>query len=188
MKKADNRGMSLVELIVSIAIMAIVGSAILGFFLFSTKQYHRGSSESTLQNEAQMAMERLESLIVNASNGVGTDATGTELYLFNKEGTDICRRTRVYLDSANHQLVQESQCYSCTGGSFVPSGAPESTPIVDYVDTVFSVDLSDYETKQTVKITIGMKLEEQTYTTSEQFVLRNKVNGSTSAEPGEHFQ
>ena len=209
-KRADNRGLTLVELVVSIAIMAIVGSAILSFFLFSTRQYHKGNSETTVQSEAQMVVGRLENMIMNASDGVGTNATGDVLYLFSHEiqsiggvDTTICRRTMIALDNDKHQLQSNYQEWSMDSEGRLtpdPSGGvepPVSTPIViaDYMDTVgacatpvFNVNLSKLATEQTVTVTISIKLREQSYSTTNQFVLRNRVSCSTTDSLEEHFK
>ena len=202
--KSDNRGISLVELIASIAILALVSGAILGFFLFSTRQYHKGSSESTVQNEAQMVMGRLENLIINASDGVGTNAAGDMLYLFNHEvqnsgvsKTYICKRTTIALNNTTHQLMSSTEDYVMnTGdGSFTLTGSSTPAPIADYMDTegagaapVFHVNLLKLATEQTVTVTISIKLREQSYSTTNQFVLRNRVSSSTTDSLEEHFK
>ena len=48
---ADEKGFSLIELIVSMAILVIVGIAIMGFFTYSVGQYTRGNEETTMQVE-----------------------------------------------------------------------------------------------------------------------------------------
>lgn len=202
--KSDNRGISLVELIASIAILALVSGAILGFFLFSTRQYHKGSSESTVQNEAQMVMGRLENLIINASDGVGTNAAGDVLYLFNHEvqnggggKTYICRRTTITLNNTTHQLMSSNEDYVMNpgDGSLTLTGSSTPAPIADYMDTaaegappVFLIDLSKLATEQTASVTIRIKLREQSYSTTNQFVLRNRVSSSTTDSLEEHFK
>lgn len=202
-KNTDNRGMSLIELLVSMTILVVVGSAIFGFFLFSTKQYHKGSSESAVQNEAQMVMGRLKNMIVNSSDGLGTNATGDVLYLFSHEiqdsggsSTIVCRRTTITLDNSLHQLmsVYDEYVMNPMDGSLTLIATSTPSAIADYLDVVgecttpvFQVDLSKLETEQTASVTISIKLKEQAYSTTNQFVLRNKVSTSISDSPEEHF-
>lgn len=69
-KTLDNRGFTLVELIVGIAILVIVAGAALGFMMTSTKTYKNVSDDVDLQEEAQIVMNQLETLVMNAGKGV----------------------------------------------------------------------------------------------------------------------
>lgn len=69
-KTIDNRGFTLVELIVGIAILVIVAGAALGFMMTSTKTYKNVSDDVDLQEEAQIVMNQLETLVMNAGKGV----------------------------------------------------------------------------------------------------------------------
>lgn len=68
--KLNNRGFSLVELIVGIAILVIVSGATLGFMMTSTKTYKNVSDDVDLQEEAQIVMNQLETMVQNAGKGV----------------------------------------------------------------------------------------------------------------------
>lgn len=65
-----NSGFSLVELIVVIAILAVIGGAISAFVITSTNSYKHVSDEVDLQEEAQIVMNQLETLLMNAEVGV----------------------------------------------------------------------------------------------------------------------
>ena len=151
-----------------------------------------------------MVMGRLENLIINASDGVGTNAAGDVLYLFNHEvqnsgvgKTYICRRTTIALNNTTHQLMSSTEDYVMnTGdGSLTLTGSSTPAPIADYMDTaaegappVFLIDLSKLATEQTASVTIRIKLREQSYSTTNQFVLRNRVSSSTTDSLEEHFK
>lgn len=64
------KGYSLVELIVVIAILAIVGAAVLGFFVTSSRSYKNDSDETNLQYEAQLTVNQLENLIIDATTAI----------------------------------------------------------------------------------------------------------------------
>ena len=108
----DHRGLSLIELIVSIAILSIVVGAIFGFFLFSMRSYNKDSGETNVQSEAQMTVNRLQNQIVNTTTGIGKDdaemlSAVHRLYLYTrvtqKDGNVQRRKITIY--QQDHSLM-----------------------------------------------------------------------------------
>lgn len=102
-----NKGFSLVELIVSIAILSIVGAAIIAFFSMSMQQYRSNTNEASIQTESQLTWKRLESNILSTANGVWTPAIN-EINLYSTDnGTK--KMTRIYYspDSENHSIYYQ---------------------------------------------------------------------------------
>lgn len=66
----NNKGFSLIELIISISIMVIVGSVVVGFLSVSSKSYRRISNEVDLQYESQLAVNQMKDLIMDANKGI----------------------------------------------------------------------------------------------------------------------
>jgi len=62
-----NAGLSLVELIISMAILAIVGTAVGGAMYVSSRSYTRGSAEVNVQEEAQTASNLICDWLVDAT-------------------------------------------------------------------------------------------------------------------------
>ena len=61
--KKDNRGVTLVELLISFAILGIVSAVIAGFITTSSNTYSTLTTEVNLQYESQMAMNQLQGYI-----------------------------------------------------------------------------------------------------------------------------
>ena len=84
--KNDNRGFTLTELIVSIAIFAIVAAAAYGFMVAGAQSYTGVSDKLSRQLRAQMAFSQIENRLIDCDTAVY--ATGSKLYIVNKNSTD----------------------------------------------------------------------------------------------------
>lgn len=67
-KRMDNKGFTLVELMISMAISVIVIASIAYFMNYSSKNYKSANDEVILQTEAQAILNQLNDLIIEASN------------------------------------------------------------------------------------------------------------------------
>ena len=72
--KANEKGFSLVELVVSMAILMIVGVAMLGFMAYCINQYTRSSEETTLQMETQTTQSQVQELILQTNVGIAINS------------------------------------------------------------------------------------------------------------------
>ena len=63
-KKMENKGFTLVEIIVCLAIMTIVAGSVGAFIVAGNNSYLRGNKELTLQEEAQLAANQMIDLII----------------------------------------------------------------------------------------------------------------------------
>ena len=65
-----NSGFTLVELVIVMAILGILGLAVVCFIGTSTKQFKYASKDVDLQYEAQLTMNQIGDLIIDALKGV----------------------------------------------------------------------------------------------------------------------
>ena len=64
----DHRGLTLIEMIVSLLIASLVLLAVTGFLMVSTRSYRNNSMETSLQMESQIALNQLDDLLMKASS------------------------------------------------------------------------------------------------------------------------
>ena len=94
-----NKGFTLVELIVSIAIFAIVAAAIIAFFRMSMGQYRTNTTEVNLQTESQLTWKRLESNILMANQGIYIpNDHEIDLYTYDENAANKYIKTVIYKD------------------------------------------------------------------------------------------
>lgn len=198
--RINNKGYSLVELLVAIAILSIVVGAVIGFFMYVTKFYHSGNAESDLQNEAQLTMTQLETLVVNANQGVGLDpalppsqTSGDEMFVYNRfmnETTGVAsyQVTHIYTDNKKLKYCymdykrDPSGVYTLTGDKKNPQ------TLSDYVEN-FSVDVSKLLSNNSIHFSIDFKTRgNREYKTGNTVLLRNKVLDKTNGNADDYFK
>lgn len=69
-EKIRNLGFSLIELIVAFSVLGIATLGMGGFYATSARSYSGTSQQSSLYNEAQLAMNQMEKVIIDAELGV----------------------------------------------------------------------------------------------------------------------
>lgn len=70
MKKLNNKGITLVEMLVALSITSIVMVAIFTFISVGTSNFNSSKKEVAVQTEAQTVMNQLSDLIIDADRGV----------------------------------------------------------------------------------------------------------------------
>ena len=62
--KCENKGFSLVELIVVIAIFSVVGIVVGGFLFTASRSYSLSANELELQDEAQLVANQIQEMLL----------------------------------------------------------------------------------------------------------------------------
>lgn len=193
--RKNNKGFSLVELIVVIAILAIIGSAIIGFMMTSFRSYRRVSAESSLANELQLTMNRLENLIMDCGNGIsyqynGTAGSGTASgFVFDdgeiSSGVNVEEKVLMVYDQGYRYIItwknadkklyytkEERKLDSSTGTYSFLSG--EQIELADFIEG-FQVTINDSKKETLVTVKLSVKKDGRTSSASQKFALRNSL-------------
>ncbi|MDR0838364.1 MAG: type II secretion system GspH family protein [Oscillospiraceae bacterium] len=87
----DKRGMSLIELVVAFALLAIVSLIMLGLMVASGNLYRRVSDDISLQLQSQIVMAQIREYVVDANGTIAFD--GAALTIRNSDGDHIFTKT-----------------------------------------------------------------------------------------------
>jgi type II secretory pathway pseudopilin PulG len=160
--------MSLIELIISMAISAIVLSMIMIIISIASKSFRRTNDEVNLQLEAQTTINQLSNLIMeagrlekSANKPSSADkkyiiSTGLKCYALLLMKDDM----RLYLMEGNTKEEADMAAYS-----------PEANLMGEYLK---DIDISDLQSNK-VTIDLTFQLGEDEYEISRTVKLRNKI-------------
>ena len=112
--KCNNKGFSLVELLVSFAILGLISTMILGIVMSGTNMFNSNKKVLSLQYKSQVASAQIHSYLQNCDAGVASnddnlwlaeeeDADSGRVYLFTKDDDGV-----VNLREFNVNAVDES--------------------------------------------------------------------------------
>lgn len=187
--KKSNSGFTLVEVVVVMAIMGILGLAVAGFIGSGTKQYKYASKEVDLQYEAQLAMNQIGDLLIDAQKSVKFESSASspaavqvasagEEAVASTTGND---RTLVITDedciynvifkSDDGKLYLRKDSVDSAGN--VTNKGDESL-MADYV-AGFDAEVSDTGNRNSIRLIVDFKSGDKKYTATQNFTMRNKI-------------
>lgn len=202
--RIGKKGFTLVEVIVSLAIMTIVAGSVGAFIVTGNNSYLRGNKELTLQEEAQLAANQMIDLIIDVEKDINftPDHTGTavdldgstakdaagneittahvsELRLVNNENTYMIRWQGTASGdyaTANQVYLYEVKNTTDADGNLVVGDPTTATPalMAEHV-TSFSVDLSQVKDKRKVILNMTFTYQDRSYDIAEAIKLRNDL-------------
>lgn len=209
----DNRGLSLVELLITVTILALVIIGAATFMLTGSRSFAKGSADANVQGEAELAVNQIEDLIIDVNGGVDftddDDASTLTMYHVEADGSSgvaVNKKRTVKWNKSDNKIYSSE----CTVTKDPTTGVyTEVDPTIDptaYTDqllaenvTDFNVDLSDKYTETAkdgtdIEIVRSVVIRvdcldgtgKSTYATTPTITLRNRLMISSS--PDEVFE
>lgn len=184
--RKKNGGYTLVELIVTIAILAVVGIGIGTMISNSMKQYRMSSAEVSIQQESQLVGNQLANLVMNANDGVSAGTGELKMYHYDLEH-DVHSKTVISYDAEARMLTYSAYQKDSESGTWTGIEDETDQCLAEYV-TSFTVkvldekgnkvttaaDRGDHRGRQ-VKMQISYELDGKTYDYEQTVTLRNQV-------------
>ena len=202
--RIGKKGFTLVEVIVSLAIMTIVAGSIGAFIIAGNNSYLRGNKELTLQEEAQLAANQMIDLIidvekdinftpdhqgtaVNVDGSIAKDAAGNEITTAHVSELRLVNNNNTYMirwqgpaageyASSNQVYLYEVENTTDADGNLVVGDPSTATPalMAEHVSS-FNVDLSQVESKRKVILNMTFTYQDKSYEIAETIKLRNDL-------------
>ena len=155
-KKLNNKGFTLVELIIVMAIMGLVGLAVAGFIGTSSSQYKSATKEVDLQYEAQIFMNQL----------------GDDVEVF-----EVTKTIEKEDPEASGNTITETHVYKLTlnldkNKVYMQKDSGSKELMAEYVSGFKATIDKD---KNSVNFDVNFKNDNKTYNVTQNFTMRNKM-------------
>lgn len=172
----NNKGFSLVELIVALAIFGIAGVAVFGFTVNSSRLYQRSNVDVKLQYEQQMAVNQIRDMVVESDKGIYFDEANKTLALYgavkNEESGKVYPVTIIRYKQPEGKIYFGTKEFSAVT-EFTFTDEDTKKLLAEDV-TNFDVDLSQVENDK-VLFEISFMVADQIQTVQETVALRNRL-------------
>lgn len=198
---SKNKGFTLVELLLSIAILSIVLTTVTALMLSGTRQFTKGNADATMQREAQLVVNQVEDMIIDTNGGIfyTDNTTSRELVLYNAvsaSGTITYTKEVIEWVAEDKEILYHkwNVIKDSTANTFVEDSVIYSNQLMAENITDFRVDLSDtgkerdkdgneIDIVQSVQIMVGCNGNDGmvTYATNPVTTLRNRMMLSNDA-------
>lgn len=175
----NNKGYTLVELLVTLAVFAIIMAEVGSMMMNSSRLYRNGTYEVELQTEAQQIVQQMEELLIDVTCSVSVDYQPTLSSDFitisnNSHGLDGDGDSTIYYITVDKDpdLGYGTLYFSKT--SSVPGETPVTNiQMAEYVQSI-SLNMEAY-TSDVVTLNVSMNNGRYGYQASQDIYLRNGV-------------
>ena len=202
--RKNQKGFTLVELIIAVAILAIVTAAVCGFIVVGSRSYASSNTDIMLQQDAQLALNQMSDVIIDTTDSIsyGLSTSGSsDMKLVLKDSEFAGEATEKCLIVVNRQeagsnndnpsywfywskddeiiYFNEVEAHSSI---MTPEqvenefkNAESGKAILAQHVTDFSIDISQFEANRVVMISMTFENGNRTYSTSNNVTVRNRI-------------
>ena len=158
----SEKGFTLVELLVSMCILAIVMTELMALMFNSSKLYKNGAYEVSLQSEAQQIIQQFEELAIDADTSVSYNEVSNIINITNGSGYSSYELSLVPVDGKDYNDLMLK----------VDAGTPQI--MGEYVKSI-SLNMANYDTASRVVLIVEMQNDKYSYTAAKDIYLRNDI-------------
>lgn len=170
-----NQGLSLIELLVSIAILALAMSGVIGLINLASRYYSNSSKEVEIQSNLQSSFAVVSNLMVDADCGVSFSGNVLRIAASGKGYLVAFTDNKLYLNEVAYAASDNTKAKKWAKvKNAATSTSDENDVLADHVDTFF-VDASNYEAGY-IKMGMTVTYGSRTATMSKNVFLRNSEN------------
>ncbi len=183
--KLNNRGLTLVELILVMAISAIVIGAITIFMSAGSRSYKAAENEILLQTEAQTIMNQIRECVLEGNNIEYDAALGT-LFIYHSDdnpATTADPMEIIWFNDEDKRLYLYNLTIGDKGAvvaDITAGAASEDNLLGEYVES-FSADPVMFTSGRpgtsgnTLTVTVRLEYNDREFSVSEDIKLRNRI-------------
>lgn len=189
--RKNQKGFTLVELIIAIAILAIVTLAVCGFIVVGSRSYTSANTDIMLQQEAQLALNQISDVIIDTTDSISY-GNGMELVLKDSEfSSEPDEKILVVVNKKGSNNDNDSYRFEWSKDSETIYFNTSDTVIDDTnLEPVFDdtnrailaqhvkelhIDISQFEENRVVMISMTFRNGNKEYTTSNNVTVRNRI-------------
>lgn len=203
--KKNQKGFTLVELIIAVAILAVVTLAVCGFIVVGSRSYTSANTDIMLQQDAQLALNQISDVIIDTTDSISYglrsggsgdmqlvlkdsefagEATEKCLVVVNKNEADSVNNNKSYWFywSQDDETIYFNEVDASSDmdpddikSAFEAAADQENVYILAQHVKEFSIDISQFEANRVVMISVLFANGNREYATSNNVTVRNRI-------------
>ena len=189
--RKNQKGFTLVELIIAVAILAIVMLAVGGFIVVGSRSYTSANTDIMLQQEAQLALNQISDVIIDTTDSINY-GNGTENVLKDSEfSSEPDEKILMVVNKKDGNNDNDSYLFEWskdTGTIYFNTSdtvVDDAHPKPDFVTAKrailaqhvkeLHIDISQFEENRVVMVSMTFENGNREYTTSNNVTVRNRI-------------